>query len=53
MKAKKSSGKGKPAAKRGVKDLPPGKTQNVKGGKASVRDFSFTHNVDKSSPVLM
>ncbi len=32
MKSKKSSGKGKPAGKRGVKDLPPGKTQNVKGG---------------------
>ena len=52
-KATKSSGKGKPATKRGVKDLPPGKTQNVKGSKARFRDFNFTHQVDKSSPILL
>jgi len=69
MKSKKSNGKGKPAAKRGVKDLPPGKTQNVKGGwylsmamteadpkpkaKSSFSDFNFPHSQDKSSPILM
>lgn len=32
MKSKRHSGQGKPVGKRGVKDLAPGKTQNVKGG---------------------
>ena len=32
MKSKKSSGKGKRSDKRSAKDLPPGKTRDVKGG---------------------
>jgi hypothetical protein len=32
MKAKKTSRKGKPGAKRATKDLPPKKTREVKGG---------------------
>ncbi len=58
MKAKKSTGKGKP--KRAVKDLPPKKGADAKGGgkagggegKATFHDLSFVHLVDKSSPVL-
>ena len=59
MKAKKS--KGKAARKRGVKDLPPRKGADAKGGnkagggegKATFHDLSFVHLVDKASPVLM
>jgi hypothetical protein len=64
---RKSRGKGKPAGNRGVKDLPPGKTQNVKGGwsfpmavpepapkpKVTTSDFNFVHNLDKASPNLL
>ena len=32
MKSKQSSGKGKPAGKRGLRDLPPTKTSDAKGG---------------------
>ena len=32
MKSKKSGGKGKPSDKRSVKNLPPSKTKDVKGG---------------------
>jgi type VI protein secretion system component Hcp len=59
MKAKKS--KGKAARKRAVKDLPPRKGADAKGGdkasagtgKATFNDFSFVHLVDKASPVLL
>lgn len=49
---KKSSGKGKPASKRGVKDLAPRKTQDVKGGKASIQGFNVIHYFDKTSQTL-
>jgi type VI protein secretion system component Hcp len=51
MKAKKSKGKATP--KRAVKDLPPKKGTDAKGGKATFQDFSFVHLVDKASPVLL
>jgi type VI protein secretion system component Hcp len=59
MKGKKSQGKA--ARKRAVKDLPPKKGADAKGGdkagggagKATFNDFSFVHLVDKASPVLM
>jgi len=52
MKAKKSKGKATP--KRAVKDLPPKKGTDAKGGgKATLQDFSFVHTVDKASPVLL
>ena len=51
MNAKKS--KGKAARKRAVKDLPPRKGADAKGGKATFHDLSFVHLVDKASPVLM
>jgi type VI protein secretion system component Hcp len=52
MKAKKSKGKATP--KRAVKDLPPKKGTDAKGGdKATFQDFSFVHTVDKASPVLL
>ena len=50
MKGKKSQGKA--ARKRAVKDLPPKKGADAKGGKATFTDFSFVHKVDKASPVL-
>jgi len=67
MKAKKRSGKGRPAGKRAVTDLAPRKPGDVKGGwalpvappepkpksKASFNDFNFPHSLDKSSPILM
>jgi type VI protein secretion system component Hcp len=33
--------------------LPESELEKVAGGKASVHDLNFTHNVDKASPVLM
>ena len=33
--------------------LPESELDKVAGGKVSLHDFSFTHNVDKASPVLM
>jgi type VI protein secretion system component Hcp len=33
--------------------LPESELDKVAGGKASVHDLSFTHNVDKASPVLL
>jgi type VI protein secretion system component Hcp len=58
MKAKKS--KGKAAPKRAVKDLPPKKGADAKGGdkagggegKATFHDLNFVHYVDKASPIL-
>lgn len=60
MNAKKS--KGKAAPKRAVKDLPPKKGADAKGGdkasggggegKATFHDFNFVHLVDKASPIL-
>ena len=35
-----------------VRSLKARKAKAVKGGKASVQDFSFTHKIDKASPVL-
>jgi hypothetical protein len=46
MKAKKSSRKGKPAAKRASKDLAPRKSQDVKGGGFSIA--SGIENISKS-----
>ena len=34
------------------KDVTDPDAEEVKGGKASVSDISFTRNVDKSSPLL-
>jgi hypothetical protein len=62
----KSNGKGKPAGKRGVKDLAPRNERAVRAGwsvpvapanpqpksKATFNDFTFVHSVDKSSPSL-
>jgi type VI protein secretion system component Hcp len=36
-----------------VKPLNSKSAKGVRGGKASFNDFSFTHYVDKASPVLM
>jgi type VI protein secretion system component Hcp len=33
--------------------LPESELDKVAGGKVSLHDLSFTHNVDKASPVLM
>jgi type VI protein secretion system component Hcp len=33
--------------------LPESELEKVAGGKASVHDLNFTHNVDKASPVLL
>ena len=33
--------------------LPESELEKVAGGKVSLHDLSFTHNVDKASPVLM
>ena len=35
-----------------VKDVQTAEAQAVTGGKASFNEFQFTHNYDKSSPVL-
>jgi type VI protein secretion system component Hcp len=47
--AKSKSNKKKPAVK--VNDLQA--TKDPKGGNVALHDFSFTHPIDKSSPVLM
>ncbi len=33
-------------------DVPPEESDDVKGGKAQLQDFHFTHRVDKASPTL-
>jgi type VI protein secretion system component Hcp len=35
-----------------IEDLTPRQSEEVKGGKVSTQDFSFTHKVDKASPSL-
>ena len=33
-------------------DVPEEESEDVKGGKATLKDISITHTVDKSSPTL-
>jgi len=47
------SGAAKKARSLPVKSLTSKSAKGVRGGKASFHDLSFTHNIDKASPVLL
>ena len=53
MKKKPARGGKSKTAKKKLKDLEPKNARKVRGGRASLSDFSFIKKTDKSSPVLL